>query len=349
MKPSMSEIVASFYEERPYPPVSLLSPLLMGVRRDDLPLLNYQAGFAACFGSMEGSAKSPKILIAGSGTVEGVAVALANPGAEILAVDLSKKALKKLAWMAKCKGLKIETRVQDLQTVTGTFDYIIATGVLHHLEDPVRGLQHLKTLSHSHTVHRYMVYSKFGRELLYRCKDLASKLGIKDPKGMRKLIQSLPDQHPYKIYFHLYSDSSTDAGLADGYLHPCDQPFDALALREFLNSAGLDVRRFLHRPEGQPEKFVDFPNLGHWEKLALLELYGDLEENFCFFAANKESTLRLHSNIFDWNPALPNKGEFQSRLLGEKIFFQKSDLMFLKKEERRKLIDALFLLPTRNL
>lgn len=307
--------VGALYEAYPYPPVGALSPLLQPVRRDDLPLLNYQAGYAACHGSLEGAVSRPRILVAGCGTLEPVAVALANPEADILAVDLSENSLKKLRWQAKLRGVgsRIRTQAGDFQHLRGEFDYVIATGVLHHLPDPAAGLRQLAALAPGRAVFRFMVYSRWGRDLLYGAKELGRLLGIRNPADFRAMIAALPAAHPYKIYFHLYTDALTDGGLADGYLHPCDQPFTATSLEKFLHDAGLDARLFLHRPEGQPKD---------WADLAKKELLNELEENFCFFASRESGVATgAASGRYRWNPALPRRGKYFSRLLGETLAF----------------------------
>lgn len=301
--------VAALYNARPYPPVGFLSPFLQPVRRDDLPLLNYQAGYGACYGF--GALKKPRILVAGCGTIEPVAVALANPGADILAVDISEASLKKLRWQAKARKVNIRTLHSDFTSLNeGKFDYIVATGVLHHLPDPVAGIRALVARANERAVFRLMVYSRFGRELLYGAKRLGQLLGIKTPRAFRRMITALPADHPYRVYFHLYSDAVTDAGLCDGYLHPCDQPFDAISLREFLGRAGLEVHRFLHKPSGQASG---------WTGLAVKESLAELEENFCFFAGMFPSY--KWEGPLAWNPALPEKGVFFSRILGESVEF----------------------------
>jgi SAM-dependent methyltransferase len=331
------EDVSALYEARPYPPVSLFSRL----RRDDLPLLNYEAGYASCYGNLDGAPERARILVAGCGTFEPVAVAMANPAAEILAVDLSARSLAKLRWQARLRGVsgRIRTLCSDIERLPeGGFDYVVATGVLHHLEDPLRGLRALVERSQPKAVFRIMVYSRWGRDLLYGAKRLAQRLGVRTPKEMRRIIAALPASHPYKIYFHLYSDTATDTGLADGYLHPCDQPFDALSLRDYLAAAGLEATRFLHRPEGQPE-----PD-GSWESLAVKEALGELEENFCFFAGRGKPSVQ--GAPLAWNPALPLRGSFHSRLLGAAAVFDRRQLPSGREAER--LQRALFLLPGRN-
>lgn len=347
------EEVTKLYNQSPYPPVHWLSPFIQYIRSDDLPLLNYRAAFAASFGSVEHAAKAPKILIVGCGTLEPVAVALANPQAQILAVDLSSASMKKLKWMARWKGVasQIQTWVGDLEKIPeekGKFDYLIATGVLHHLENPERALQKLIEKTHEKTVFRIMYYSRWGRDLLYGAKDMARMLGIRNPKKFRSFMDSLPADHPYRIYFHLYEDARSDGGLADGYLHPCDRPLDAFALRNLLNLAGLEASLFLHHPEGQPEAAdrwgAEVKNLDAWQKLALLELYGEMNENFIFFARRKESVSSKNHTFYEWNEALPLKGELKSKLLGENLKFDRS-VSPQKAENIPQLVKALFLIP----
>ncbi|RZA06173.1 MAG: class I SAM-dependent methyltransferase, partial [Proteobacteria bacterium] len=222
------EAVEALYEARPYPPVGFLSPL-QPLRRDDLPLLSYRAAYASSFGTTVGAAERPRILVVGCGTFEPVAVAAANPGAEILAVDLSKRSLDKLRWQARWRGKSGQIRrlQGDLMSISrseGRFDYVIATGVLHHLVHPQKALHHLIQRTYPRAVFRCMVYSQWGRDLLYGAKDLAVCMGADTPRKFRRLMGSLPPNHPYRIYFHLYEDAKTDGGLWDGYLHPCDRP-----------------------------------------------------------------------------------------------------------------------------
>lgn len=325
------EEVTKLYDQRPYPPIHWFSPFFQYIRSDDLPLLNYRAAFATSFGSAEEAAKKPKILIVGCGTIEPVAVALANPTAEILAVDISQASIKKMKWMARWKGVssQIKAIVCDLEKIPqdlGPFDFVIATGVLHHLEYPNRALSNLIKLTHSQTVFRMMLYSRWGRDLLYGAKEMAKSLGVQSPASFRSFIDSLPADHPYRIYFHLYDDARSDNGLADGYLHPCDLPFDALSLEKFLNNAGLDVSAFLHHPEGQPDSAdrwgQELKNLSVWKKLALLELYGEMNENFIFIAHKKNST-KKNSLYLEWNEALPLRGKLKSKLVGEELEFDR--------------------------
>jgi hypothetical protein len=346
------EDVEALYEARPYPPVSWLSSLLQKIDRDSLVLLNYSAGYAACYGSLAGAKENPKILVAGCGTFEPVVVAMANPAAEIWAVDLSENSLRKLQQQLLWRGLAKRVKIWkgDFQKLPERdFDYCIATGVLHHLENPQAGLRALVDRSSEQPVFRLMLYSKWGRNLLYGAKRMAEILGIADPKQFRAWIAKLPADHPYRIYFHLYQDAETDAGLADGYLHPCDRPFYSREVRDLLAKFDLVAGKFLHRFEGQPDYANEIigANLREdWDKIAALDALAQLEENFLFFAGKKgvSSSLAPNSNNWVWNPILPRSGAAYSRVLGKTLTFDQRK-SWAEQESPGELQRALFLLP----
>jgi len=261
-----------------------------------------------------------------------------------------------LEWQLRIRGLqgRVKTWAGDFEELPdyfGAFDFVIATGVIHHLSDPERGLRSLVSRTKEAGVFRLMVYSYWGRSLLYSAKELAGKLGIKDPAAFRRMIESLPAGHPYKIYFYLYDDARNDTGLADGFLHPCDRPFTAYGLRDLLSAAGLQATKFLHAPAGQPEaadRLARLPvDLGSWDRLSLLEWFGELEKNFTFFACRDGWRIRPKVTEYEWNQALPRSGNLRSELAGRELRFDtRRDPATYSPGELRELADALFLLPS---
>ncbi|MGZ3650500.1 MAG: class I SAM-dependent methyltransferase [Bdellovibrionota bacterium] len=348
MQPRIREVEA-LYESRPYPPVGYLGGLFQRIRWEERQTLNYRALFGAAWGSTAEAAARPRILVAGCGTFEPLVVALANPFAEIVAVDLSARSLAILKRQARLRGLgsrifALQADLTNLPESLGSFDFIIATGVLHHLPDPAAGLRALVARSSEKAVFRFMIYSYWGRSLLYGAKALAEELGVKTPAEFRRMIDSLPADHPYKIYFHLYSDSRTDTGVADGFLHPCDQAFTASGLRDLLSANGLTTSLFLHGP--QPQLAPLPPSSGEWDRLAILEALGELQENFRFVARRSGWAESEAPVGYDWNEALPARGRFQSQILGKEISFDKSvPPAILPSWRLSELARGLFLVP----
>lgn len=353
---NLLEAVGALYEARPYPALGMFSPL-QPLSRDGLPLLNYHAAYSSCFGTLKGAAERPRILVAGCGTFEPIAVASANPGAEVLAVDLSARTLSTLKKQARWRRLSGRIRVLqcDLEAIPrseGRFDYVIATGVLHHLENPERALRQLITRTYPKAVFRCMVYSQWGRDLLYSTKEMARLLGIDTPKKFRQFVATLPANHPYRIYFHLYDDAKTDAGLCDGYLHPHDVALDALGWGKLLAAVGLDTTQFLQRPEGQPaaaDALTKFSReQGVWDRMALLEALGYLEENFYFLARRaSEAHLAVEgATAYVWNPCLKKKGRLFSKLVGEYVDYDTArHPCSLDEATRSRLVRGKLLLP----
>jgi SAM-dependent methyltransferase len=344
--------VESLYEARPYPPVGYFGGLFQRIRWEERQTLNYRAVFGAAWGSTTEAASRPRILVAGCGTFEPLVVALANPSAEIVAVDISARSIALLEKQARWRGLgnrifALQADLTNLPPSLGHFDYVISTGVIHHLPDPAAGLRALTARTTEKAVFRLMIYSHWGRSLLYGAKALATSLGVTEPAEFRQLIDSLPTEHPYKVYFHLDSDAATDTGLADGYLHPCDQAFTARGLGELLTAAGLTPAQFLHEPEGQPKAALGLPaGVSDLDRLALLEAMGALDENFRFIARRSgwaESDAPLG---YEWNEALPPRGRFHSQVLGKEVTFDKSVPPSLFPQSRREeLARGFFLVP----
>ena len=144
--------VSAFYDRFPYPG----DPLQDGPP----PGYNWRwcvdAAYAACTGALPPPAASStplRILDAGCGTgVSTDYLAHLNPGAEILAVDISPGTLAVARERLERSGghrqaqVRIENRSLLELDGEGPFDYINSVGVLHHLREPQAGLRALAAL-----------------------------------------------------------------------------------------------------------------------------------------------------------------------------------------------------------
>lgn len=287
------------YERYPYPRV----PLIARVKSQDSFLMSYEASVYAAFGSLRAAVARPRILVAGAGSFEPCVVALANPEADIVAMDVSANSLNRLKKHLLRHGLSGRVRLKranvlDLSEKQGKFDFIIATGLLHHLPDPEAGLARLKSCLAPNGVLRLMIYSRFGRSQIYRIRDFCDALNITNPRLLRWAIQKLDASHPLRVHFHLYADSSSDAGIVDGFLHACDQGFDALEVAALLDRQELVATKFLHpvgsRPCDLSQLLGSSPRfsgaakkLDDWNSLAVMDRLRALETNFHFITCRK--------------------------------------------------------------
>jgi SAM-dependent methyltransferase len=84
------------------------------------------------------------ILIAGCGTNQAAMFAYTNPGAKVVAVDVSQPSLDHQQYLKDKHGLwNLELHllpIEELPTLGLEFDLVVSTGVLMVLADPVAGM-----------------------------------------------------------------------------------------------------------------------------------------------------------------------------------------------------------------
>ncbi|MCA8954094.1 MAG: class I SAM-dependent methyltransferase, partial [Planctomycetes bacterium] len=206
--------------------------------------------------------EQPRIWVAGCGTFQPYAFAVANPHAEIVAGDLSEPSLRIAARRCRLHGRKNVTFAPlDLADEStwpdGEFDLIECYGVLMNLADPLRVLRGLRSRLTAGGVLRLMVYPQWSRSRVFQIQRLARLLGLhandpSHPSRLRALMKRLPRAHPLRFAFTTYRDSRNDAGIVDGFLHAGDRGFSAFELGALLRDADLSPAYWFHRPWGQP-------------------------------------------------------------------------------------------------
>lgn len=312
----------SQYLQHPYPQI----PLLARLRAKDLHALNFAAMYSLVHGSLKACPERPRILILGCGTFEPCAVAKANPVADIVAIDFSEASLRRLSWHLRMHGLsrRVETHCMDLMDISsamGTFDLVIATGVLHHLSAPELAVKRIADILTRRGLMRAMIYSAFGREWIYSIQAMVKGMGISSPRELRQVISRLPNNHPLFVHFHMYQDNQSDAGCVDGFLHARDKGFTPNELGKMLDRAGLYARHFF-MPEGSRPKdfqaifdriplteqlrFRQLSLVSDWEKLQVMDALGEVESNFKFIASKSSSAMNnsKKSSLLKLNPYL---------------------------------------------
>jgi 2-polyprenyl-3-methyl-5-hydroxy-6-metoxy-1,4-benzoquinol methylase len=164
--------VREMYEEFPYP------------RWGSFP----KSG-GASFGALKN--KGAKILVAGCGTGnETMQLATAFSGADILAVDLSLTSLAYASTKAKEFGVKnvkfMQADILRLGETGLSFDFIVCGGVLHHMEDPMKGWKTLCGLLKPDGLMVIALYSRTAHEPIVAAKKVIDKNGYPStPDGMR--------------------------------------------------------------------------------------------------------------------------------------------------------------------
>ena len=269
-------VVSAFYDRFPYPG----DPLQDGAP----PGYNWRWCVDSARAFVAGAlpprpAEGPRpwrILDAGCGTgVSTDYLAHLNPGAEILAVDISAGTLEVARERARRSGaagqassLRFEQR--SLLDLGGEapFDYINSVGVLHHLREPEAGLKALAALLKPGGVLHLFLYADGGRWEIHRTQRALSLLGVgTGEEGLRLgrgLYEALPESNRLRRHHEQRwaLDTAADANFADMYLHPQETSYNLKRLMAFVASANL--------------RFAGFSNPEVWDPSRLLQ--GELLE-----------------------------------------------------------------------
>jgi SAM-dependent methyltransferase len=174
----VSHLVRQQYEESPYPRWT-------------------SAGDARRPAARPASGQTPDVLIAGCGTGLG-AIEFAREASHvrILAIDLSLASLGYAKRMAQTLGVTniefAQADINKLGSIGRTFDFIDASGVLHHLADPWRGWRVLLSLLRPGGTMQVCVYSALARQNVVAGRALIAERGYRPiPEDVRQCREAI--------------------------------------------------------------------------------------------------------------------------------------------------------------
>lgn len=270
------------------------------------------------------------ILDAGCGTGAGlIPLAELYPEAHIVGIDLSRVALAQLGAEAQQRGLNnIDLQVVNLmnrkqllelrEEYGASFDLIYASGVLHHLSEPLSGLRNLAEVLTPDGMMSIRVYGRYGRQPVSRLAEALDMLGISGWQAEeRELVRGLLTQlsaadSPVTAGPWAGAERVEDTELVDRYLHPQSLPMSVTEVFALVEAAGLRWMRWLEPREWSPHRLLGEGEVA--ERLTLLpprERYAILERLFdrpqlSFLVCHPQARLRTASvepgRVVAWNP-----------------------------------------------
>jgi SAM-dependent methyltransferase len=187
------------------------------------------------------------ILIAGCGTNQAAVIAFTNPGAQVVAVDVSQQSLSHQQFLKDKYGLKnLELHhlpIEEISSLNRDFDLIISTGVLHHMASPETGMKALAGCLRRDGVAAIMLYAKYGRMGVDMMQSVFRNMGLDQSDDsvqmVKQVLASLPADHPVMSYMTIASDLGFDAGLVDTFLHGRERNYSVAECLELVASADL--------------------------------------------------------------------------------------------------------------
>lgn len=237
------DTISNFYNEWPYPNIGdkdLRTLISQGFRDKSDPTVNWNKFFK----NKEKFSKI-NILVAGCGTYQAGLVAIRNPYADIIGIDISENSInfqRKLCDKENLSNLKLITSsILDYETDI-LFDLIICSGVLHHTIDPLKNLRKLSSCLKPNGIISLMVYNESIRQGVYKIQNLIKILNLNpnydNAETVSKLIQLL-DHHSLEKYIQLNPELQYLNNFMDTFFNPREISYNPINIRNLIKMTDL--------------------------------------------------------------------------------------------------------------
>ena len=268
---AISAAVAALYNTYPFPPEPLLDEPPPGYNWR----WNWSAAYSFCTGQKP-KRQDIRILDAGCGTGCSTEYLVhLNPQAHVTGIDLSSGALavarERCQRSVRDRAEFHHLSLYDANQLPGEFEMINCVGVLHHLPDPIRGIQSLATKLALGGIMHIFVYAELGRwEIGLMQQAIALLQGNQKGdyrdgvKVGRQIFETLPEDNRLvqREKERWSMENHRDECFADMYVHPQEIDYNIETLFQLIDSSGL--------------KFLGFSNPRQWTLDRLLGKNPDL-------------------------------------------------------------------------
>ena len=238
-----------------------------------------------------------RVLIAGCGTGKhALQVAKYFRNVEVTAVDLSRASLA--YGIKQARNLRIdniEFYQADILNLPAKPKYHIieSSGVLHHMQEPLKGWQNLRELLVPGGLMKVSLYSERARKIVTEARRIIeeNKLGA-NPEHIRIFRQAILDGQIAGDFGPIIqsNDFYNLSGCRDLLFNAQEHLFSPLAIQACLNTVGLSFLGFVNLPFEVKRAFdSNFAadtrrvNLENWDKLeeAAPEVFGNMYQFYC--------------------------------------------------------------------
>ena len=246
------------------------------------------------------------ILVAGCGSSQAAIMGATNPKARIVAIDFSETSLERSRALARKHGVTNVTHIHksliDVGELGQDFDFIVGSGVIHHLPDPAAGLGALGRVLRPMGSLLVMVYGRYGRDGIYLFQDMFRRMGLtpetatpEDIRRIAELVKNAPPSHPINLRRDYFGDDS-EAETVDLYLHPRDVSFTVPEIYDMVERCDLALQAWYYRAHYSPRCsllanhpfYERIEALPERERFAIGELYRAAVHQHFFVACRKD-------------------------------------------------------------
>lgn len=270
---SISDAVAKLYDTYPFPPEPILD--------EPPPGYNWRWKWTTAYHFCTGQKplrQDIRILDAGCGSGVGTEYLVhLNPQAQVTGIDLSAGTLAVATERCRRSGADRvqfhQLSITDVDQLPGQFDLINSVGVLHHMPDPIRGIQSLATKLAPGGLLHIFVYAALGRwEIQLMQEAIALLQGSQrgdyadGVKVGRQIFAALPETNRLvkREKERWAMENHRDECFADMYVHPQEIDYTIDTLFDLIDASGLN--------------FLGFSNPRNWQLEPLLDKQPELME-----------------------------------------------------------------------
>ena len=198
--------------------------------------------------------QKPNVLIAGCGTGNHICQVANYLNANILAVDLSLASLAYSKRKTTELGISniefLQTDILNLSNINRKFDIIESVGVLHHMQDPYKGLSILKDLLEPHGLLLIGLYSEKARQEVIKAKEFVKKNKFANSfSGIRKFREAIFDEKNDLLLKKISNgkDFYSTSSVKDLVFHVQEHRFVLPQVLEMLEKLNLEFLGFCNK------------------------------------------------------------------------------------------------------
>ena len=226
--------------------------------------------------------KKINILIAGCGTGIQIIEASRYSNCEITAIDLSNSSISYAKRKVDEYGLKninfIEMDLLELTSLNKRFDLIECSGVLHHMNEPSKGLSNLFEVLEPEGFLKLGLYSKYAREEILKARKLIKEKDIKpNIDGIRNFRNDLLNGEIKEVNeISNWSDFYSTSMCRDLCFHTHENCYTLIEIKNMLKVSNLEFLGFTLSKEIRDKYQIDnkdkdsLKNLELWDKFEKL-------------------------------------------------------------------------------
>ena len=195
--------------------------------------------------------KRINILIAGCGTGTQILEASRYHNCDITAIDLSNSSISYAKRKTEEYGMKninfIEMDLLDLMQLNKKFDLIECSGVLHHMNDPTKGLSNLFNVLEPKGFLKLGLYSKYARKEILKARELIKEKDIKpNIEGIRSFRNDVLNGEIKQLNrITNWSDFYSTSMCRDLCFHSQENCYSLIEIKNMLKVSNLEFLGFI--------------------------------------------------------------------------------------------------------